>query len=96
MIIAVTVNDCLMGGHPKELDIFMADIEKEFNIVKEMEVRKHFGINYEFKRDENNDMCAIWCTMEAPKVDDIVKSYEEFIGAEKRKFMHHQELLIRY
>ena len=28
---AVTVDDCLLGGHPKELDIFMEDIEKQFN-----------------------------------------------------------------
>jgi len=26
-----------VGGHPKELDIFMEDIEKEFNIVGETE-----------------------------------------------------------
>ena len=82
MVTAVTVDDCLMGGHPKELDIFMADIEKEFNIVKEMEIKKHLGINYDFKRDDNNDMCAI-CTMKA-KVDDIVKSYEEFIDTEAK------------
>ena len=47
MASAVTVDDCLLGGHPKELDIFMRDIEKQFNIVKEMEVEKHLGINYE-------------------------------------------------
>ena len=34
MVTVVTVDDCLLGGHPKELDIFMNDIEKEFNIVK--------------------------------------------------------------
>jgi len=45
-------------------NIFMNGIEKEFNIVKEMEVRKHLGINYDFKRDENNDMYVL-CTMEA-------------------------------
>ena len=55
MVTAVTVDDYLLGGHPKELDIFINDIEKEFNVVKEMEVRKHLGINYDFKRDENND-----------------------------------------
>ncbi len=49
-----------------------------------MEVRKHLGINYEFKRDGNGDMCA-FCTMEA-KVDDIVKSYEEYIGAKAKVY----------
>ena len=78
MASAVTVDDCLLGGYPKELDIFMSDIEKQFNIVKELEVKKHLGINYDFKRDENNDIYAL-CTMK-DKVDDIVKSYEEFIG----------------
>jgi len=72
MVTAVTVDDCLLGGHPKELDIFMNDIEKGFSILKGMEVIKHLGINSDFKRDENNGMYAI-CTMEA-KVDDIVKS----------------------
>ena len=84
MVTAITVDDCLMGGHPDELDIFMSDIEKEFNIVKEMEIRKHLGITYEFKRDENGDMCAI-CTMKA-KVDDIVKSYEDFIGKPAKQY----------
>ena len=84
MVTAVTVDDCLMGGKPKELDVFMADVEKEFNIVKEMEVRKHLGINYEFKRDDNGDMCA-FCAMKA-KVDDIVKSYEEHIGAKVKVY----------
>ena len=43
-----------------------------------MEVKKHLGINYDFKRDENNEIYVL-CTMK-DKVDDIVKSYEEFIG----------------
>jgi len=60
----------------------MEDIEKEFNIVKEMEVKKHLGINYDFKRDENNDLYAL-CTMEA-KMDDIVKCYEEYIGGDAK------------
>ena len=50
-----------------------------------MEIKKHLGINYDFKRDDNNDMCAI-CTMEA-KVDDIVKSYEEFIDTEAKIYV---------
>lgn len=59
MVTAVTVDDCLMGGHPKELEIFMTDIEKEFSIVKEMDVKKHLGVNDDFKRNDNNYMCAI-------------------------------------
>ena len=58
MASTVTVDDCLLGGHPNELDFFMSDIEKQFNIVKELEVKKHLGINYDFKRDENNDIYA--------------------------------------
>jgi len=84
IITAVTVDDCLMGGTPKELDIFMADIEKEFNIMKEMEVKKYLGINYEFKRDDNGDICA-FCTIKA-KVEDIVKSYEEYIGGKVKVY----------
>ena len=45
MVTVVTVDNCLMGEHPEDLDIFMADIEKEFNIVKEMDVIKYLGIN---------------------------------------------------
>ena len=85
MVTAVTVDDYLMGDHPKQLDLFMADIEIEFNIVKEMYLRKHLGINYESKCDDSGDMCAI-CTMEA-KVDDIVKTYENFIGAEAKIYL---------
>ena len=43
-----------------------------------MEVKKHLGINYDFKRDENNDIYALYTMKD--KVNDIVKSYEEFIG----------------
>ena len=79
-ITLATVNDCLMGGDSKELGIFVADVEKESDIVKEMLARKHIGINYEFKRDDNEDICAI-CTLEK-KFDDIVATYEEFLGVE--------------
>ncbi len=82
MASAVRVDNCLLGGHPKELDIFMEDIEKQFNIVKEMEVRKHLEINYDFKRDENNNMYVL-CTMK-DKVDDIVKCYEEHVGEDAK------------
>ena len=85
MVTAVTVEDRLMGGHPNQLNIFMADVESEFNIVKEMYVRKHLGINYEFKRDDSGDMCAIF-TMEV-KVDHIVKMYLDFIGAKAKIYL---------
>ena len=84
LVFAVTVDDCLMGGTPKEMDIFMKQVEKVFNIVKEMEMKKHLGISFDFKRDENGDMCVI-CTMEK-KVQDIVSSYEDFIGTEAKIF----------
>ena len=84
VIAAVTVDDCLIGGKPEDIETFMNDVEKEFNIVKEDTVRKHLGVDYEFYRDEYGDMCAK-CTMDK-KVKDIVKSYEEFIGAEAKVF----------
>jgi len=38
-----------MGGPLKELDISKIKIKKEFNIVRKKKLRKHLGINYDFK-----------------------------------------------
>jgi len=46
-----------------------------------MDLRKHLGINYDFKRNNNKNDMYVLCTTEA-KVDDIVKSYEEFIDGD--------------
>jgi len=84
VVSAVTVDDCLIGGKPDDTLIFMKDVEKKFNIVKEDYVGKHLGVTYDFVRDDDGDMCAL-CLMEK-KVQDIVDTYEAFIGTEAKVF----------
>ena len=80
----MTVDDCLIGGKPDDTLIFMKDVEKKFNIVKEDYMRIHLGVTYDFVRDDDGDMCAL-CLMEK-KVQDIVDTYEAFIGTEAKVF----------
>ena len=84
LVAAVTVDDCLIGGTPKNVEAFMDTVEREFNIVRETRIRKHLGVDYDFYKDKNEDIC-VKCTMDK-RIRDIIKSYEEFIGGEVKIF----------
>ena len=47
VVASVTVDDCLLGGKPKDLKEIMDKVEKKFKITREEEVKRHLGIDYD-------------------------------------------------
>ena len=84
VVASVTVDDCLLGGKPKDLKEIMDKVEKEFKITKEDEVKRHLGIDYDWKRDENGEI-FLEATMEK-KAADIVATYENHIGTKVKDY----------
>ena len=80
IILVVTVDDCVMGGNPKDVQLLMEDIEKRFSITRDLEVKKHLGIDFNWIKEENGNM-SVELTMEK-KAKDIVESLEKFLGRE--------------
>ena len=80
VVAAVTVDDCLLGGKPSDMNDLIANIEKRFKLTKEDEVKRHLGIDYDWKRDEQREI-YLESTM-VKKATDIVNTYERYIGKE--------------
>ena len=77
LVIAMTVDDCAVAGTPESIEWLMKKIESRFKITRGGELRKHLGIDYIWKKD-NDDAKHIEVWMER-KRQDIVDSYEKLI-----------------
>ena len=84
VVAAVTVDDCLLGGKPSDMNDLIANIEKRFKLTKEDEVKRHLGIDYDWKRDEQREI-YLESTM-VKKATDIVNTYESYIGKEVKEY----------
>ena len=78
LIAVMTVDDCLMAGKPVDMKWLQDEVAKYFKITREMVVKKHLGIDYEWKRDGKGEIYA-QCTMEK-KANAIVAELEAFLG----------------
>ena len=75
LIVAMTVDDCAVGGNPACIKWLMDKIESRFKITRGGKIRKHLGVDYKWKIDNNGEpFIEAW--MER-KREDIVKSYEQ-------------------
>ena len=81
---AITVDDCLLGGKPEDINALMDKIEKKFKVTREDDVKRHLGIDYTWKRDEKNEI-YLEATMDK-KATDIVNSCERYIGQEVKTY----------
>ena len=84
VVASVTVDDCLLGGKPKDLKEIMDKVKKKFKITREDEVKRHLGIDYYWKRDEQGEI-YLETTMEK-RAAGIVATYEKHIGGKVKEF----------
>ena len=76
LVLAITVDDCAVGGKPKAIEWLLSKIEKRFKITRGGTIRKHLGVDYKWKKDPESGESYLELWMER-KREDIVKSYEE-------------------
>ena len=84
LIAAMTVDDCLLAGKPADMIWLMDKVSEHFKITREMEVKKHLGIDYNWKRDNEGEIC-VECTM-VKKANNIVAELEAFLGREVKEW----------
>ena len=84
LMISETVDDCAVTGNETDIEWFMDNVEKHFNITREGEISKHLGVIYEWGETEIGKM---YCkaTMDK-KVTAIIESYEQYIGKEAKVY----------
>ena len=80
----MTVDDCLLAGKPADMIWLMDKVSEHFKITREMEVKKHLGIDYNWKRDNEGEIC-VECTM-VKKANNIVAELEAFLGREVKEW----------
>ena len=71
---AITVDDCMVAVNPKAIDWLMTKIENKFKIKRGGRLRKHLGINYDWKEEDNEIFVEI--RMDS-KISNIIESYEK-------------------
>lgn len=81
LILAMTVDDCAVAGKPETIEWLLKKIEKKFKITRGGKIRKHLGIDYDWKLDEQGKP-YIEARMDR-KRDDIINSFEEM---EKKQY----------
>jgi hypothetical protein len=83
LIVATHVDDCIMAGSKDVIEQFKKDVKKRFNISDLGKIKKHLGIWYEW-RQENNGEKYIIATM--PKlVKEIIESFESHVEREAKR-----------
>ena len=55
LVVAMTVDDCAIAGTPEAVNWLMNKIEEKFKITRGGRIRKHLGIDYKWKTDENKE-----------------------------------------
>ena len=59
LIAVMTVDDCLLAGKPVDMKWLQDEVNKYFKITHEMVVKKHLGIDYEWKQDSEGEICPM-------------------------------------
>ena len=83
LIVITFVDDIMVGGPQEEVDWFKEKIQERFKITEEGVLKKHLGIIYDWKKDENGPI--VEATMEN-MVQDILGDYEKKTGKKIREF----------
>ena len=78
LIAVMTVDDYLLAGKPVDMKWLQDEVNKHFKITREMVVKKHLGIDYDWKRDSKGGI-YVKCTMEK-KANAVVAELEVFLG----------------
>jgi hypothetical protein len=82
LIVASHVDDCIMAGPKDAIEQFKMDVKKRFNITDLGLLKKHLGIWYDWKEEENGEKYIV-ATM--PKlVGEIIESFEEHMSREAK------------
>ena len=74
-ILIIHVDNCLILGPKEEIKILKEKLRLEFGTVKQGQLMKLLGVNYDWKRDENGEPYAIMPMYD--KAKEIVHSYKE-------------------
>ena len=75
LVVAITVDDCAVAGHPNSINWLMNKIEGRFNITRGGKLRKHLGADYKWKMDE--DQCPYIGVWMERKRQDIIDSFKK-------------------
>ena len=83
LLVVCYVDDVLLSGTEKEIKLFKTQFKKKYNITDLGKMKKHLGMWYDWKKNENNEP-YIHVTMDS-MLKDIVQTYEKIIGKEVKK-----------
>ena len=78
LLVVTFVDDLLIGGTPEEVKWCQENLKKRFNITELGQVKKHLGVWYEWKKDQEGNT-LIEASMHK-MVEQIVKDYEKKAG----------------
>jgi hypothetical protein len=79
------VDDTLLFGLKEEIEWFKTGVKTRFGYTDLGELRKHLGVWYETKHDENGER-YLEATM-PKKVREIIELYEEHIGKDAKNYV---------
>ena len=80
LLIVCYVDDVLMSGNPEDIKEFMQKFKKKYNITELGRMKKHLGMWYEWKKDDEGEP-YVKVTMDE-MLDEIIEKFEKVIGKE--------------
>ena len=81
LIVAVYVDDCILAGKKKDIEIFKVNIQGRFKISDLGEIKKHLGIWYEKCKDDD----GVYYELSMKKyVDDICIDWKGLTGKDPK------------
>ena len=79
------VDDTLIAGNEEEIKNFKKRISRRFKFRDEGRLKKHLGVSYKWKQDEETGERLIEATMHI-LVDEIISKYQEIKGSEPKEY----------
>ena len=79
------VDDTLIAGNEEEIKNFKKGISRRFKFRDEGRLKKHLGVSYKWKQDEETGERLIEATMHT-LVDEIISKYQEIKGSEPKEY----------
>ena len=83
LVVAVYVDDCILAGKKKDIEVFKIDIQGRFRISDLGEIKKHLGVWYNKLRDHNGPYYEL--SMKK-YVDDIGIDWKGLTGKDPKPF----------
>ena len=92
LINSAAVDDYVVTGNETDIEWFMDNVEKRFNITRDGGISKHLGVIYDWGETENRKM---YCKATMDKKSQQLLTRMKNILAKRQKFSVLQELRMK-